>query len=199
MDTCAYAWHTSASVCVRVLMHGAAPMFAPPFLSSQKALDNEVPDGMIAANAVKQLRSLVAGTQTMAPAESPWFLAVGFHKPHLPHFAPKKYFDMYANMSYLIPPPVRLTILSPQSTSSFVNLRGCGWWYCAHWIRGGRSTLYVSPLEVALCFNPMHADVHYVDDVAALSFRYREGHRHPHRPSSGQMKLGRMNCGSTMT
>ncbi len=45
-------------------------------------------DGIIAKTALKQLDTL---TQT----GKPFFLAVGFHKPHLPFVAPKKYWDLY--------------------------------------------------------------------------------------------------------
>ncbi len=48
--------------------------------------DTDHPDGRIAAQAVKVLR---------AKQEKPLFLALGFHKTHLPLFAPKKYFDLY--------------------------------------------------------------------------------------------------------
>ncbi len=48
--------------------------------------DEDQPDGMIAAEAVRLLR---------ASRDEPFFLAVGFHKPHDPFIAPRKYFDRY--------------------------------------------------------------------------------------------------------
>lgn len=50
--------------------------------------DDELPDGCTAAEAVKRLSELRARHQ-------PFFLAVGFLKPHLPFVAPKKYWDLY--------------------------------------------------------------------------------------------------------
>jgi len=48
--------------------------------------DEDQADGQIAALAVKFLQ---------AKHVKPFFLAVGFHKPHDPYHAPAKYFDMY--------------------------------------------------------------------------------------------------------
>jgi len=45
-------------------------------------------DGKIAAESIKAL-------QQLKTSEKPFFLAVGFHKPHLPFVAPKKYWDLY--------------------------------------------------------------------------------------------------------
>ena len=59
----------------------------PAFEVSPKS-DDELPDGCTAAEAVKRLHELKAKGQ-------PFFLAVGFLKPHLPFVAPKKYWDLY--------------------------------------------------------------------------------------------------------
>jgi arylsulfatase A-like enzyme/GH35 family endo-1,4-beta-xylanase len=45
-------------------------------------------DGAIALKAVSQINELAEG-------DDPFFLAVGFQKPHLPFVAPKKYWDLY--------------------------------------------------------------------------------------------------------
>lgn len=50
--------------------------------------DDELADGCTAAHSVKRLHELKAKGQ-------PFFLAVGFMKPHLPFVAPKKYWDLY--------------------------------------------------------------------------------------------------------
>ena len=51
-----------------------------------------MPDGMIAAAAVAAIQTFGVG---QVNRDTPFFLAVGFHKPHLPHIAPAKYFDLY--------------------------------------------------------------------------------------------------------
>ena len=59
--------------------------------------DNQLPDGQISDNAVQVLKDL---KQNKTNGETrPFFLAVGFHKPHLPFYAPSKYFDMYPDVS----------------------------------------------------------------------------------------------------
>ncbi|WP_206610072.1 sulfatase [Maribellus luteus] len=50
--------------------------------------DHIYPDGVIAQQAIKKLNDLKTSQQ-------PFFLALGFLKPHLPFNAPKKYWDMY--------------------------------------------------------------------------------------------------------
>ena len=59
--------------------------------------DNAYPDGRIADEAIRRLQSAKA-----RPGE-PFFLAVGFLKPHLPFCAPKKYWDLYERASFTLP------------------------------------------------------------------------------------------------
>lgn len=66
---------------------GGKPPKGDAFEVSTKS-DDELPDGYTAAEAVKRIPELKAKGQ-------PFFLAVGFIKPHLPFVAPKKYWDLY--------------------------------------------------------------------------------------------------------
>ena len=59
--------------------------------------DNAYPDGKIADEAVRRLRA------TKEKPNEPFFLAVGFLKPHLPFCAPKKYWDLYDRTSFTVP------------------------------------------------------------------------------------------------
>jgi len=56
--------------------------------------DHTYADGLIADEAIRRL-----GAAKATPAE-PFFLAVGFHKPHLPFVAPKQYWDLYDRASF---------------------------------------------------------------------------------------------------
>ena len=59
----------------------------PPFESADVP-DTEYRDGQLAAKAIDDL-------QRLNKQQQPFFLAVGFYKPHLPFVAPKKYWDLY--------------------------------------------------------------------------------------------------------
>ncbi|NIP25453.1 MAG: sulfatase-like hydrolase/transferase [Phycisphaerae bacterium] len=59
-----------------------------PAFESADVPDNAYFDGMIADKAISDLKRL-------ADMDKPFFLALGFFKPHLPFNAPKKYWDLY--------------------------------------------------------------------------------------------------------
>jgi iduronate 2-sulfatase len=60
-----------------------------PAYESADVPDNTYPDGLLADEAVRRLEKAAKSPGT------PFFIAVGFLKPHLPFCAPKKYWDMY--------------------------------------------------------------------------------------------------------
>ncbi len=71
------------------------PNRGPPFESADVA-DEAYADGQIAAHAVSELGRLARG-------DKPFFLAVGFYKPHLPFNAPKRYWDLYDRKTIRLP------------------------------------------------------------------------------------------------
>jgi len=75
---------------VAKLPRGAAYESAP-------VADSAYPDGKIADEAIRRLQG------AKAKPNEPFFLAVGFLKPHLPFCAPKKYWDLYERASFTVP------------------------------------------------------------------------------------------------
>ena len=67
----------------------------PAYEVSPKS-DDELPDGATAAEAVRRIHDLKL-------RKEPFFLAVGFLKPHLPFVAPKKYWDLYDPAAIPVP------------------------------------------------------------------------------------------------
>ncbi len=62
--------------------------------------DDQYADGRVAAEAIKRLRAV---KQRQATDDSPFFIAVGFARPHLPFCAPKKYWDLFDPLTLPFP------------------------------------------------------------------------------------------------
>lgn len=58
--------------------------------------DEEQTDGMVATESIKLMKEY-------SESDTPFFLAVGFYKPHTPFVAPKKYFDLYDPADIVVP------------------------------------------------------------------------------------------------
>lgn len=67
---------------------GSGGLVHGPAFESDDVEDDTYADGFNTSAAIQTLDELVEG-------EKPWFLALGFSKPHLPFVAPKRYFDLY--------------------------------------------------------------------------------------------------------
>ena len=74
-----YVWDLGDGV-IKTKRPGNLPWEAPD------VADSEFRDGHITDAVLEKLESI---------KDEPFFLAVGYHKPHLPFNAPKKYFDLY--------------------------------------------------------------------------------------------------------
>jgi iduronate 2-sulfatase len=85
-------------------------VYGPPW-ESWDAPDTEYGDGKTAERAVQLL-----GEYKNQP-DRPFFLAVGFLKPHLPFVAPKKYYDLYSRENITLPNNMSL----PQDAPAWVG------------------------------------------------------------------------------
>ena len=77
--------------------------------------DDELEDGRIADAAVEVLRQI---------RDREFFLAVGFNKPHLPFYAPSKYFDLYPPQTFSVPVDSSLPMDAPDIASNPKGLKG---------------------------------------------------------------------------
>ena len=80
-----------------------APRYRPPngkpLWQALDVGDDELRDGQVAKHAAEVLAEI---------RDVPFFLAVGFYKPHLPYHVPRKYFDLYEPQTFEARPDIRL-------------------------------------------------------------------------------------------
>ena len=74
------------------------------------AADTDYADGRVAAEAVKRLH---AAKKRLAQSNTPFFIAVGFVRPHLPFAVPKRYWDRYEAAALPMPEYERFPVGSP--------------------------------------------------------------------------------------
>jgi iduronate 2-sulfatase len=98
---------------------GKLPKGAP--FESAEVTDDAYADGRIATEAIKRL----AGFRNSG---KPFFIAVGFLKPHLPFCAPKKYWDLHQPANLQLPdrrrPPEGAPAFAPQFNGELRNYAG---------------------------------------------------------------------------
>ena len=103
----------------------SAPIWRQPWKYVDKATspswqaldidDDEHEDGQIANAALEVLTEI---------KDKQFFLAVGFNKPHLPFYAPRKYFDLYNTAQFKVPIDSRLPKNAPAIASNPKGMRG---------------------------------------------------------------------------
>ena len=76
--------------------------------------DDELGDGRIAKAAVEVLTEI---------KDQQFFLAVGFNKPHLPFYAPRRYFDLYTTQDFKLPLDSNLPKNAPAIASNPKGMR----------------------------------------------------------------------------
>ena len=117
-----------------------------PVLEGPEVSDNAYPDGQIADKTIADLKR-------MKKQGKPFFIACGFIKPHLPFYAPKKYWDLYD------PADLELADNRTLPRNAPSNLKGSGEVHNYH----DRGMKYNSDEWHRACLHGYYACVSYVD------------------------------------
>jgi iduronate 2-sulfatase len=80
-----------------------------PAWESADVADNAYADGVLAERAIADL-------QRLKEQDEPFFLAVGFFKPHLPFIAPTRYWDLYDHDRIQLPDNYHVPMDAPQES-----------------------------------------------------------------------------------
>ena len=88
-----------------------------PFFEAPDVPDSAYIDGKICDKTIKDLRNL-------AKMDKPFFLACGFVRPHLPFYAPKKYWDLYNEQEIKLANNRYKPINSPEALHGSGEIKG---------------------------------------------------------------------------
>jgi len=112
--------HAADTVFANLPPKGQATKYKAPVTESLDVPDTAYRDGQIANLAAAMLRD-------HAVSEQPFFLAVGFWRPHLPFVAPKTYWDLYDPKRIPLPMPAEKPANAPDiAIHSSREIKGYG-------------------------------------------------------------------------
>ena len=110
--------------------------------------DDAYDDGMVAKAAIERLK-------TLATDKTPFFLAVGFAKPHLPFNAPGKYWDLYDRSKIEVP--------SRDKVISGLSYDGSSWGELKNYSDIPRKTKVLDDAKTRELIHGYRASVSYMD------------------------------------
>ena len=92
-----------------------------PFFEAPDVSDSTYLDGLVCDKTIEDMRRLAA-------MEKPFFLACGFIRPHLPFYAPKKYWDLYDREKLAIADNRELPQNAPQAARGLASFIAMAAW-----------------------------------------------------------------------
>ena len=128
-----------------------AAFYAGPAFEAPEVPDEELADGDIARQAVAALRELARKPQ------QPFFLGVGFHNPHVPWVAPKKYWDLYDPQDIPLPD----NQYAPRNAPNFAARSGDDF----YWYGNVPKDREITPQFGRRCLHGYMAAVSYIDTL----------------------------------
>ncbi len=128
-----------------------AAFYAGPAFESPDVPDEALADGDIAREAVAALRELAG------KSEQPFFLGVGFHNPHVPWVAPKKYWDLYNPEDIPLPD----NQYPPKNAPDFAARSGADF----YWYGNVPKDRKITPQFGRRCLHGYLAAVSYIDTL----------------------------------
>jgi len=126
-----------------------AAFYAGPAFEAPDVGDDDLSDGDIAREALAALEALARRP------ELPFFLAVGFHNPHVPWIAPKKYWDLYDPQGIPLPD----NQYTPKDAPSFAARSGADFYWYGNVPRDRK----ITPEFGRRCLHGYLAAVSYID------------------------------------